>query len=140
VSEVVSFSGKFRFLSNFHPSPVTFEGLDYPSVEHAYQAAKTTDQSARDEIRLSATAGAAKKLGRRVVMRPDWESIKLGVMEELVRQKFADPDLKEALLATGCDELIEGNYWGDTFWGVCKGVGHNHLGQILMKVRSELAG
>jgi ribA/ribD-fused uncharacterized protein len=74
-------------------------------------------------------------------MRPDWEQVKILIMTSLVRDKFTrHQDLKEQLLATGDAELIEGNWWGDTFWGVCKGKGENHLGKVLMKVREELKG
>lgn len=134
---IVSFSGKHRFLSNFHPVEVELEGILYQSVEHAYQAAKTTRLKARAEIR-SGTAGEAKRLGRSVVMRPNWESVKLLVMKDLLRQKFRHPELQARLLATGDDELIEGNTWGDSYWGVCNGVGENHLGKLLMMIREDL--
>jgi predicted NAD-dependent protein-ADP-ribosyltransferase YbiA (DUF1768 family) len=77
-------------------------------------------------------------MGRSVKLRPDWESIKLDVMETAVRIKFTDPELAAKLIATGDEELIEGNWWNDTFWGVCNGVGENHLGKILMKVRADI--
>lgn len=133
-----SFAGRYRFLSNFAPCKVTYDGIEYPSTEHAYQAAKTLDPSVRRQFRDCEKPNDAKKLGRKVVLRPDWESIKLDVMEELLRQKFSQPDFKRALLNTGDEELIEGNTWGDTFWGVCKGKGANHLGKILMKIRKDL--
>jgi hypothetical protein len=84
------------------------------------------------------TPGESKKLGRRCPVREDWEEIKLSVMEELVRSKFSNPKLSQKLLETNDKLLVEGNTWGDTFWGVCNGRGENHLGKILMKVRSEL--
>lgn len=71
-------------------------------------------------------------------MRSDWEEVKLGVMEGLLREKFSDPELRRKLLATGERELVEGNDWGDSFWGVCAGRGKNHLGRLLMKLREEL--
>jgi len=135
---ITSFSEENRFLSNFWPCVVKIEGIEYPSVEHAYQAAKTLNVAEREEIALL-TAGQAKRRGYRVLLRDDWESIKLGVMEDLVRQKFIDRVLREKLLATGDEELIEGNDWGDKFWGVCDGEGENWLGKILMKVRSEVS-
>jgi N-glycosidase YbiA len=131
-----SFSGEYRFLSNFYPSPVEYEGVTYASVEHAYQAAKTLDPSERACFAENITAGLAKRLGRSVSIRPDWEEIKIDVMYDLVGKKFQNQDLKTRLLETGSRELVEGNYWGDTFWGVCRGVGKNHLGKILMMVRS----
>jgi ribA/ribD-fused uncharacterized protein len=137
---ITEFEGEFRFLSNFYPSPVMLDGIEYPTVEHAYQAAKTIDTAERDRIRNAKHAGTAKKLGRKVTLRPDWEAVKLQVMEDLIRRKFSIPDLKDMLLATEQEELVEGNYWGDTFWGVCEGVGQNHLGKILMKVRRSYHG
>lgn len=132
------FSGKHRFLSNFYPCQVVLDDELYSSVEHAYVAAKTIDLAVRELVRACPTPGQVKRLGRKLALRPDWETVKLGVMEELVRQKFTDPTLKALLLATGDAELVEGNHWGDTFWGVCNGHGTNHLGRILMRVRAEL--
>ena len=71
-------------------------------------------------------------------MRSDWLDVRLRLMKELVRRKFENPELRSLLLSTGTTVLVEGNQWGDTFWGVCKGVGENHLGLILMEIREEL--
>ena len=134
-----SFSGQYRWLSNFWPAEVMFDSALYTSVEHAYQAAKTVDIAQREQIRLAATAGIAKKLGRSVTMRPHWNEIKLNVMTKLVARKFAHHEyLRTKLLATGSEELVESNYWGDTYWGVCNNVGENNLGKILMAVRGML--
>lgn len=134
-----SFMGGYRFLSNFWPAWVTLDGLKYQTVEHAYQAAKTVHADARERIRVCRSPGDAKRLGKSVAIRADWESIKLATMEDLVRQKFAgNQDLARQLLNTTGAELIEGNTWGDQFWGVCRGHGENHLGKILMRVRAEL--
>jgi ribA/ribD-fused uncharacterized protein len=134
-----SFKGENRFLSNFWPAEVMLDGMLFPTVEHAYVAAKTLDPEKRAEIRLVNTAGQVKRLGRTLDLRTDWDKVKLTIMEDLVRQKFQHPELAALLLATGDQELVEGNTWGDTFWGVCFDVGCNHLGLILMKVRDELA-
>jgi predicted NAD-dependent protein-ADP-ribosyltransferase YbiA (DUF1768 family) len=83
------------------------------------------------------TPGEAKKAGRSVHLRTDWEQIKVGLMCGLVSQKFQDPKLKQMLLDTGDQELIEGNYWFDDFWGVHNGKGKNQLGKILMLVRDS---
>ena len=131
------FSGQYRFLSNFWPCVVTFDGAVYSSVEHAYQAAKTSDVGQREGIRNAVKAGDAKRLGRRVNMRADWDKVKQSVMLDLVRQKFQEPALRHQLKETGDAELVEGNWWGDTYWGVCRGKGENHLGKILMQVRGE---
>lgn len=131
------FQGENRFLSNFWPAKVRLDGIEYKSVEHAYVAAKTTDTAAREQI-AGMTPGQAKRFGRTLSLRPDWEQIKLTIMRELVSQKFTDPKLAKMLKATGDQQLVEGNTWGDTFWGVCKGKGQNNLGKILMAVRAGL--
>lgn len=134
------FDGQFAFLSNFFPSLVVGEDkIIYPSVEHYFQAQKTEDLKMRQLIAEAKSPGAAKRMGRRVTLRPDWEEIKDKVMLYGIRQKFRNPELAALLLATGNEVLVEGNYWGDTYWGVDvnKG-GENHLGKILMQVRIEL--
>lgn len=133
-----SFQGEYRFLSNFWPAEVVLDGETYPSVEHAYVAAKTVDLHMRKLAKDCQTAGQVKRFGRTLPLRRDWEEVKLQIMHDLVRQKFAHSYLKEKLLATGDEELVEGNTWNDTFWGVCRGVGENNLGKILMEVRKEL--
>lgn len=140
VNAISSFRGDYRFLSNFYPCDVQLDNITYSSTEHAYQAAKTTDPFWRKvfyQLPL-VSAGQAKRLGRELSLRNDWESVKLGIMEDLLRQKFNIPDLKEKLLETETAQLIEGNNWGDVFWGVDdKKGGQNHLGKLLMKVRAE---
>jgi ribA/ribD-fused uncharacterized protein len=133
-----SFSGKYRFLSNFYSIDVGYEGVIYPSVEHAYQAAKTLNVGLRSAIRMAGNPGAAKKMGQAVLLRPEWEDVKVEIMAELLARKFAHPGLRASLLATGDEELIEGNTWGDTVWGVCNGVGTNYLGRLLMDLRATL--
>lgn len=134
------FRGKYRWLSNFHEVDIVFEGKSYPSTEHAFQAAKTYSEKEREDIRRCSTPAQAKKLGRKVDMSPDWESgRRLVVMEVITRKKFQDEELRAKLLATGDQELVEGNTWGDRFWGVCRGKGQNNLGKILMKIRDEIA-
>lgn len=136
---ITSFSGEYRWLSNFYYAGVFFEGRLYPSTEHAYQAAKTLSSAEREAVKLCKTCGQAKRLGQTVTVRPDWESVKLDVMYAVVWYKFANHDnLKKLLLATGDQHLIEGNTWRDYFWGVCGGRGENHLGRILMDVRNKL--
>lgn len=131
-------TGDYRFLSNFWPCDIKLGYEIYPSVEHAYQALKTTDSGYRDKIRAATTPGKAKRLGRTVPLRPDWEQKKLGVMRGLLHIKFKAPVLREALLKTYPQTLVKGNTWNDTFWGVCNGVGQNHLGKLLMQLRKEL--
>ena len=133
------FEGEFRFLSNFYPSVVKWDKKTYPTVEHAYQAAKTNIEKERSLIRKEPSPGRAKRLGKKVTLRKDWENIKLSVMHDLILQKFStDENLKQQLLSTGGCYLEETNSWGDTYWGVCDGIGKNILGKILMQVRSKL--
>lgn len=134
-----SFSGPWHFLSNFYGADVWLDGMCFPSTEHAYQAAKTFDVRWRRKIQLADTPNNAKRLGRQAPIRENWEEDKVDIMYRLVRQKFRQHNtLSEWLLETGDEELIEGNWWGDTCWGVCNGVGENYLGRVLMKVREEL--
>lgn len=134
------FRGEFRFLSNFWPSPVPWRDVTFPSVEHAFQASKTTDADWIARIAAAATPGDAKRLGRQAPLRPDWEQVKVKVMAALLKRKFTDPALRAKLLATGDAALIEGNTWGDIFWGVDlrTGAGQNNLGQLLMTLRQML--
>lgn len=138
--KIDSFRGKYYFLSNFYPAKVTYEGFTYNNNEAAFQAQKVLSIDGKSAFTELSPADAKKK-GRRVRLRPDWEQVKDGIMEEIVRAKFTqNPDLKQQLLLTGNAELIEGNTWNDCYWGVDarSGIGQNHLGKILMKVREEL--
>lgn len=133
-----AFRGEYRFLSNFYPCEISYERILYPSVEHAFQAAKSTDINVRRRICAANTAMVAKFMGNNIKLRPLWDDIKVSIMLVLIRKKFRDSELRRKLLATGTAKLIEGNTWNDTFWGVCKGEGKNQLGRILMVVRDEV--
>lgn len=139
--DIRRFTGKNSFLSNFYPCIVMYEGMEYPSVEHAFQAAKTTDMNIRAGFQICPTPGDAKHFGRRVPLRSDWESVKIDVMKDCVRDKFtrnlSDIDLKKKLLDTRDAYLEEGNRHGDRFWGTVDGIGRNELGKILMEIRDE---
>lgn len=142
---IKQFIGPYAFLSNFHPSPITFEGIEFPTVEHAFQAAKSNDLETRKKIAALSTPGKAKRAGGRRGIIQDfdqvsWESKKITVMEQLCRLKFENPELRALLKATGDQELQEGNSWNDTFWGVSlkTGRGHNHLGLILQRIRNAI--
>ncbi len=138
--KIGEFTGPYRFLSNFSPAQIELEGITYPTVEHAYQAAKTLDRGERLRIAALPTPAEAKRAGRALPQRADWETAKFQVMEQCVREKFMrHADLRAALLATGEAYLEEGNTWGDQIWGVYQGKGDNRLGKILMKIRAELA-
>lgn len=143
---ISSFTGKYRFLSNFWFSPVMLDGVGYPTVEHAYQAAKRSDPVYRQWIHDARTPGAAKRRGKGKE-RNNWRKINRPIMKGLVRQKFEEADERLYLLATHQEELVEGNDWHDVYWGVCNGkcrqgphepFGQNELGKILMEVRNEI--
>lgn len=133
-----SFRGKYRFLSNFYPCSIEYQENIYPSVEHAFQAAKTLDLDWQEKIYFAPYPVDAKRLGRKAPLREDWEDVKIGVMRNFLRQKFSTFELKSKLLATGDEQLIEGNWWGDIFWGICEGRGENNLGKLLMEIREEI--
>lgn len=138
------FEGEYNFLSNFYPSQITIDSVTYPTVEHAFQAAKTRSFLERIRISKLDTPGKAKSAGRKVELRSDWEKIKDQVMYDCLKEKFKIEELKDKLLATGNEELIEGTTWHDNYWGncsceKCKNIeGKNMLGKILMRVREEL--
>ena len=130
------FTKEFRFLSNFWACRIELDGKVYASVEEAYQAAKTILKEEREGIRLAGTPGKAKRLGRKVTLRSDWEAVKVDIMRGFLQQKFKEgSSLHLMLRQTGDSELIEGNSWGDTFWGMCQGKGENRLGKLLMEIR-----
>ena len=143
------FEGRYAFLSNFYPCKIEYQGIVYPSVEHFYVAMKVNTQQLingkyytpadyREMIAQIPTADQVKRIGRLATLRKDWDIKKLEIMNWAVRQKFKDPLLMEMLLSTDGHELVEGNYWKDFYWGVCNGIGENHLGRILMDVREEI--
>lgn len=136
---ILFFQGEYRFLSNFWVCDLILDGITYKSSEHAFMCQKTWDEEAQLRIRMQPTAALAKKEGRKIALRADWEEVKVDAMYKAVYAKFSqNPDLKARLLATGNRYLEEGNTWGDVNWGVCNEVGLNLLGQILMLVRSQL--
>lgn len=137
------FDGKYHFLSNFYPCTIEYEGIVYPSTEHAYQAAKTTNPDLRQMIADIESPGKAKRRGWNLPLREDWDQVKFKVMYEINSYKFQDPDLRQKLRDTGKAELVEGNNWHDNFWGVCackrcSGKGQNFLGRVLMEVRNDI--
>lgn len=133
------FDEEYKFLSNFYPASVFCEdGLVYKSSEAAYQAHKTDNIEERKRFQ-ELSPYDAKVLGRKVKTIEHWDNVKYIVMYDIVERKFHQhPDLAEKLLNTGDAELIEGNAWGDTYWGVCNGEGKNILGNMLMDIRESL--
>lgn len=134
--QITSFRGAYYFLSNFYASPVLYKGITYENNEAAFQAQKEPERALEF---ASLPPNEAKRLGRQVNLRMDWEHVKNEIMLEIVLAKFTqNADLKKKLMKTGGSPLIEGNTWNDTYWGVCRGKGQNILGKILMHVRSKL--
>lgn len=133
-----SFQGNYHFLSNFYSCPVTWDGITYQNNEAAFQSAKVLDKNIRQTF-ANLNPSDAKRKGRHVVLRPDWEDVKYEIMYDIVFAKFSQNDtLKQKLLDTHNQHLEEGNTWGDMVWGTVHGVGENHLGKILMRVRKVL--
>lgn len=148
---ITEFEGRYAGLSNFAPVVIIYPingtnvnpSLRYRSVEHAYQACKAYLLIEKENIQAANTPATAKRLGRKVIMRPDWEEVKIPIMRELLQQKFAQKPYKGILLDTGEKELIEGVWWHDLFWGKCycpkhKWTGQNILGQLLMEIRTSI--
>lgn len=142
-STIDKFDGQYAFLSNFYIHNVTYEGLTYESTEAAFQAAKTLDIEEKKQF-TRLTPSGAKKMGRKITLRSDWEQVKDQVMLDILRIKFNNPELRSMLLSTGDAQLIEGNYWHDNYWGNCvcdkcrDKIGKNTLGKLLMQVREEI--
>lgn len=144
VTKIEEFQGPYRFLSNFWKCRFVWDNILWRSSENAYVAAKTLDRELRLEISTIDKPGDVKRFGRKIEIRPDWEEVKIGLMTEIVREKFGqNGDLALKLLDTERIILEEGNTWKDRFWGICppgSGNGRNELGKILMKIRGELKG
>lgn len=151
-----SFRGDYKFLSNFYMKPIVYGekakniGIwdnpqypveigpkSYPSAEHLYQSFKTGDATTHEKIRTASSPGLAKKYGGRCEIRYDWDTKKLGFMKLVIAAKFKDPKMRALLKATGEAKLVEGNTWGDKFWGQVNGKGENWLGKILMIERAK---
>lgn len=130
-----AFNGNYRFLSNFWYSEILYKGISYPSVEHAYQASKTNSLENKLYIASLKTPVEAKKAGKKLDIICGFDNQKISIMKELCKLKFQDKSLALKLKLTDPAKLIEGNSWGDTFWGVCNGKGENNLGIILMDIR-----
>ena len=141
IDGVYGFDREYSWLSNFYVLTVPvideFE-IEYNSTEAFYQAHKSTDRNYRS-MQQTLSPSQSKKAGRAIVLREDWEAIKVDVMRDAIRQKFTrNEDLKHKLLCTGDLYLEETNWWHDTFWGVCNGKGQNVLGNLLMELREEM--
>gem|GEM_PF-603889 len=151
ITPIDIFRNEHFFLSNFYPAPIFFStgkefadntystSITYPTAEHAYQACKTLNRKQHIKIAHASSPAEAKEMGQNVRIRPDWEDKKIDIMRAILEVKFAHGSvLAEQLKATAPRELIEGNTWDDTFWGMCEGVGQNWLGRLLMERRDIL--
>lgn len=141
------FTGRYLFLSNFYVAPIVIKGIVYASGEHAFNAAKTVDQSERQWVRSAPSPAEAKRRGRKVTLRAGWdETVRFRAMRSVLHAKFDDPEMRERLLATGRAYLVEGNVWHDQVWGDCRCAQHrsipgeNHLGRMLMEQRDATSG
>lgn len=138
MNTIKQFRGDYYFLSNFFEAPITYNGLTFSNNEAAFQAQKTLDETARKSF-CTMNPSEAKRAGRKVSLRKDWEEVKVSIMTDIVRAKFEqNPDLRQKLFNTGNTYLEEGNTWGDRIWGTVNGSGQNLLGNILMNTRMDL--
>ena len=135
---ICKFEKEFFFLSNYYNAPVEFAGITYKNNEAAFQASKSLDYSVRMEF-SDLSSSEAKKKGREINLRKDWESVKVQIMKDLIHAKFEQNlDLQKKLIQTGDAYLEEGNDWGDRIWGTVEGNGANLLGHILMEEREVI--
>lgn len=137
-ADILGLWGEHRYLSNFWGSRFKWNDTWWPTVEHAYQYSKTTDEGYRRDILAAPTPGDARRLGQQCPKVPDWNARKVEVMRSLVWCKFMQNDDLRAKLLSTHGKIVETNTWGDVFWGVCEGVGQNMLGRILMSTRTTM--
>lgn len=137
---IKEFKNQYFFLSNFYECPIYYNKLVFCNTEAAFQAQKVIDEKEQYKF-INLNASQARKLGKTIVLREDWEEVKDNIMYEIVKRKFTiNKELQQKLIDTKDEELVEGNWWHDTYWGVDSktGIGKNKLGKILMKVREEV--
>lgn len=138
---IKEFQNEYRWLSNFAPVKIILDGIEFPSVEHAYMSAKSDDFKWKGFCANSLnTAGEVKKASKNIRLKENWEDIKLGIMEKCLEQKFNTQPYKSLLMKTQDEHIQEGNRWNDKFWGVClkTNKGENNLGKLIMKIREKL--
>ena len=138
---VESFRGEYRYLSNFQAVKIIFEGIEYPSIEHAYMSAKSDSMEWKSKCAdKNITAGKIKRLSHTISLKADWDDIKLDVMTEVIDQKFNQEPFNTLLLDTGDKYIQEGNRHNDTFWGFCleTNKGENNLGKLIMEKRNMI--
>lgn len=139
-TQIFGLFGKYRALSNFHEEPLIVDGLKFRWSEAAYMAEKTFLAKEKLALMECETPGRAKKLGRTITLRDDWEEVKEAKMLKVLRAKFQQSEFcRELLLSTGDKYIEETNWWGDDFWGKSTAAGKNTLGKLLMQVREEIS-
>ena len=139
---IMQFRGRYYFLSNFYPHKFVYGDVEYYNSEAAFQAQKCINEAEKLALSNMESPMEAKKYGKTVALREDWEEVKNDIMYSVLMAKFSsDEELKRKLLRTGEEELVEGNTWGDSYWGydLEKNEGKNILGKILMLVRKDLS-
>jgi ribA/ribD-fused uncharacterized protein len=144
-----SFTGEYEFLTNFYnqDSYFVYNNLRWDSAEAAFQAMKYDGNNKQKihKIFSKLTPSEAKQLGKAIQLRSDWDSVKVSIMEEILKEKFSIPDLKQLLISTNGKDLVEGNTWHDNFWGnctcdKCKNIeGKNILGKLLKRIRKRVS-
>ena len=137
---IKEFREKCNWLSNFASVPITLDGIQYPSVEHAYMSAKSKDAAWKELCASNIFPGTLKQKSHHIIIRADWERIRINVMRECLVQKFSQNPYKRLLIDTGDEYIQEGNNWNDRFWGVClkTNKGENNLGKLIMEIRATL--
>ena len=137
---IKEFRGEYAWLSNFASVPILLDGIQYPSVEHAYMSAKSKDASWKELCASNISPGTLKQKSHHIIIRADWERIRINVMRECLVQKFSQNPYKRLLIDTGDEHIQEGNNWNDRFWGVClkTNKGENTLGKLIMEIRATL--
>lgn len=142
-NSINGFFGRYHFLSNFYQQDFVYLNRTWPSAEHAYQAMKSTSFIKQEQIRTKAShPSRAKGVGRDLDLRSDWDTIRIYIMRTVLKEKFTDPVLKKQLIQTDGKHLVEGNEWGDDFWGIPEkghGNGRNMLGKLLMNLRDHFS-
>ena len=133
---IYNFRGRYAFLSNFYKLPEKIDGCS--TAEHLFQSLKTLDPAEREKIKQAFSPAEARRLGKRVRLRSDWEDIKVVAMKEILDAKFKSDPLRSMLIETSDEQLVHENQHGDYFWGTVCGQGRNMLGKLLMNVRDEL--
>lgn len=134
---ILGFQGEYRWLSNFAPCDILYDGVIYPSVENAYVAAKTTNPSARRQLETR-SPNDAKSIGRTLPLRKHWDQLRVPLMRQFLIQKYNQVPYRQLLIETEGRYIEETNWWNDRFWGVCGGKGENMLGKLIMDIRDHL--